>query len=382
MILPIASLFLAPGLWLIIIFVLAFQERHRLIPKKSDPVYSKVFLAFALSALVSGILSLKWQVFLLSFVVFGMYVLTIYLIHYCDSEKKVRDILFYGYCFGVAAAVVGICIEVFDISKDFSYLRFIFGICDLVANADTEGRLAATFYNANVAATFLGAFLLAGLYFLGECRGRHLAYFGMGQGILLVALLMTGSRGALLGLFIGFFLYFLGSRNKWMTIFAASLFALWLILMLSFPQIFSRGELLFSDFDIRRGIWLNSIQLFEMRPIFGWGFLGTCFTDANVYIYLKVFHAHNIALTALTFFGISGFLICCWLEIAKLSAAVSLFRQGNKIAPLLLGIGGVFWGQGIFDCTIVSPQGGILYFGVSALLIALAETHGTGDLKG
>ncbi len=381
MILPIASLFLAPGLWIVIIFILAFQMRRQLIPKKEDPVYVKVFFAFGLWALLSGALSLKWQPFLLGFIVVGMYVLTAYLIKTCNSENKVREILFLCFSFGVAAAMVGIVIEVFDINKDFSYLHFIFGTCDLVANPGTAGRLSATFYNANVAATFLGALLMVGLYFLGESRGRRLVCFGLGQGILLVALLMTDSRGALLGLFIGFFFYFLGSRNKWMTIFAAGLFAGWLILMVYFPTIFSRGELLFSDFSIRRGIWINSIELFKMQPIFGWGFLGTYFVDANVYVYLKVFHAHNIVLTALTFFGIGGFLICCWLEIAKLRAAIFLFRQGNKIAPLLFGIGGVFWGQGIFDCTIVSPQGGILYFGASALLIALARIHGHGDLK-
>lgn len=380
MIFPLAALFLAPGLWFVIIFVLGYKVRYRLLPRSEDPQYKFVFLIFFLSTLISGSLSLKWQPFAMSFVVLALYVVTVSILEYCDSKEKIGDMIFYSYCFGVVAAVVGISIEIFNLNKDLSVIHFIFGLCDLVENEDTAWRLSATFYNANVAASFLGALLLSGVYLLRE-KGRNPVFLCVGQALLLTAFLMTGSRGALLGLFVGLCFYFFGSRNKWMTISAAALFAIWFLLMMLFPQIFSRGELLFSDLDIRRGIWLNSIQMFKLHPVFGWGFLGTYFVDANVFTYLRVFHSHNLVLTALTFFGLVGFVICCYLEALKMRATLFLFKKGDKIAPLLFGIGGIFWGQGIFDCTVVSPQGGLLYFGVSALLIALAKVYAREDRR-
>ncbi len=290
MIVPIASLFLAPGLWPAIIVVLAFQVRRSLLPKKEDAAYVKTFLAFALWALATGALSGEWQVFLASFVVPGMYALTVFLIAYCKEEETIRRILYYGYVFGILAAFIGIGIELFDIGKEPSFWRLFFGIADLKPTPETEGRLAATFFNANVAATFLGALLMTGIFFIGESRGRRRLYYCLGQGVLLAALLMTGSRGALLGVFIGFFFYFLGKRNKWLTLTTALVCAVWLFLMLTLPQVFSRGELLLSDFSIRQNIWLNSIQLIQMRPVFGWGYAGTYFLDSGVYTYLKVFH--------------------------------------------------------------------------------------------
>jgi hypothetical protein len=53
-----------------------------------------------------------------------------------------------------------------------------------------------------------------------------------------------------------------------------------------------------------------------------------------------------------------------------------LLSQNNcRLTPLLGGLLAIILGQGIIDFTIMNPQGGIIFFGSSALISGLAFQH-------
>lgn len=374
MVYVIGSLFLMPVLWIFIVCYMGYQVRRQLLPTHKAHLYVRIFFMFAISALISGLLSFNWKVMIGSLTIPAFYIITVYLIDYCDSREKIYDILKYAFYFAVLSALIGLIWELFDINKEVAPFKMLFGLCDIFENPKNASRLLATFYNANVAATFFGCMFFVGLHLITHLKGQQVAYLAVGEAIIAIAFLLTESRAGLLGVFIGLVCYFFCQRNRAFTIFAATIGVIWLIVLLAAPEIMARGgEILMTDMDTRWQIWFDGLKQFAAKPLFGWGFLGAFFYEGEAYRFMHVAHPHNLVLAALSFYGFIGFLLCCALEITKIRVIAGLVKSGDQLAPLFLAISSVFWGQGIFDCTIANPQAGIFYFASSAILIALSK---------
>jgi O-antigen ligase len=113
--------------------------------------------------------------------------------------------------------------------------------------------------------------------------------------------------------------------------------------------------------------------MFKVKPLTGWGLLGVYFADPKLYLYhTREFHAHNIWITVLATMGVVGLGIYGYMRYNLYKTLKMLWDSKCRLVPLLLAIQAMVIGHGVVDFTVITPQGGIIFFGCSALTYALA----------
>jgi len=147
--------------------------------------------------------------------------------------------------------------------------------------------------------------------------------------------------------------------------------------MFIFPDWFPRGANLINSIKDRMNIWINCLNLFKVKPFTGWGLLGIYFADGNIYQYTRTFHGHNIWITLATTLGVIGLGVFIYLECYIFDQLILLSKNKCRLVPLLAGLQMIIIGQGLMDFTIMNPQGGIVFFGCSAIITSLALQYST-----
>ncbi|MEB3100753.1 O-antigen ligase family protein [Ferviditalea candida] len=363
----------SPFLSLLPMFLVMYYYSRNPLGIYRDNWTNGLFFLFIWSVVV-GYLNGQGIYISVSVVILGYMLVHIYLQNHYREAGQVEKLLQSVMLLSLGSAIIEF-LELFQvISYAPAWWKYLLGAQVMIEN-EQYFRYGGTFFNANVAGTWYAVMLLISLYFFHMHQGYRKGLYFLAAATFVLALLITQSRGALIGLMIGLMLYayFMGHKKKMMLL--AFLLISGTALMLFFPEWFPRGNILYSSITDRQIIWENSFRMFLMKPVTGWGIMGIYLADNHIFSYLRVFHAHNILLTMATALGIAGLGVFVWMEWSLLQEFRLLSRNKCRLAPLLVGINGIIMGQGTVDFTIMSPQAGLLFIGAAALTGGLAHAY-------
>lgn len=315
---------------------------------------------------------------------------------YTDANKveKLFEQLLY---FSIGSAFIGIIEKLTAIYYNSIPWGFLFGIPEEVSSKSSY-RIYSTFGNPNVAGTWFAAMVLVSFYFFENSKGKKRIFHGILACLFMIVLYLTGSRGAGLGLILGIVIYTALRRKKEGSFFLLFLFASVVGLMFVLPQLQSYiikssvvgKNVVVSSFNSsmshdvnssiysRSTIWIDAFNMFKLKPITGWGILGIYYASADLFhYYMREPHAHNIWLTIAATLGVVGLWAYFYMKRYLYEQLKVLYDHDCKLLPLLASIQALIIGHGLVDFTIMTPQGGAIFFGCSAIITALAMEYST-----
>lgn len=341
--------------------------------KKDKTIFNNLwnkgmFLIFVLSV-ITGILNKNLLSIGVSFVFLLFLFFGILLEKNFSSEEQINKLLKYILFLSIGSAIVGLIEKVTKIQSIPGWWEKLFGIYQFAARSISP-RITGTFGNQNIAATWYSAMILISLYFYFHEKVKYKYLYGALGCLFTIVLILTGSRGGILGIALGVVVYLYLSEKKEKAILIALLSIVGLILIFKFPNYFPRGDVLYSSLNKREYIWQKTFEMIKLKPMMGWGFLGTYFYEG-----LKEPHGHNIILTFGSSLGVSGLSIFLFMNYYLFKELKFLSKNNCKYVPLLASIIILIFGQGIFDCTIMNPQVGVIYFGVSSIINGMAYEY-------
>ena len=222
--------------------------------------------------------------------------------------------------------------------------------------------------------------ILLGLYFCSTTSKTTKLFYQTATLLFVIALYLTGSRGAFMGLLFGLFIFYLLKGNKkdmWLFI---TIFILTAVVTFMPSQILK--NVMAHDFDSsftsRFGIWNGCLKMIKLKPFTGWGLMGITDHGAEFmkgYYYATLYHGHNIWITFMTTLGAVGLFIYAYMKINIFRNLKILYAQNCRLVPMLAGIQAVIIGHGLVDFTMIAPQTGLLFIACSAIISALAKQY-------
>jgi O-antigen ligase len=203
---------------------------------------------------------------------------------------------------------------------------------------------------------------------------------------------LTGSRGAAVGLLLGLIVYGFLDRNRKGIGFITLIFLFIIVTMFAYPYLLPSEVSASCSTSVTHGvedsangrelIWLSSLNMFKLKPITGWGLIGTYFADSSIYLYHKrEFHSHNIWLTVISSLGVVGLAIYVYMRYNLYKELKMLWNSGCKLVPLLISVQALILGHGLVDFTAMTPHGGFIFFGASALVYSLAIQYNSSSTQ-
>jgi O-antigen ligase len=236
-------------------------------------------------------------------------------------------------------------------------------------------RASSTFGSSNAAGAFFGAVcLIAGLHALIFATRR--LHFLILAGICGLALLATNSRGAIFGLALALFVYFLkahGVGSRWRRLALGSILLTAILLFTpsqGLMDYFRIGDSLAESSLSRIEAWSGSFDIIRANPVFGIGFygfqeeveMGDPRSEAPI-------HSHNGFLKALVEQGIAGgvaYLLLVWIFLRNSFASLRSCTMNKHYLWLFSSItciGLTLFAQELFDAglTIGTSSVAILF---------------------
>lgn len=305
--------------------------------EKKDPL---IFLAIII--LWSGI-SFIWSIHyvrtLIEFLQLTLAAVVLYISSRLDEEGR-----------GKTISVVGLV----------SSLIALLGILEYIFVK--TGRITSTFVNPNPFGTYL---LILFLFYWGYSLREKKLFLNIISVVYLVALFLTGSRGAYLSLIVAIPFLFIGlsksgikkSFLKSVLIFSGSLAITWLVMYIAPIVQESLGlDISLLDSLLRSGslensstgrfeFWKTAIRIFAERPLTGFG-LGTFFQSYFIGYGGNQWYsrfAHNHYLQILAELGIVGLILFLAFILSSLLAFWRIYRS-REYPPYFIGIAAAFIG--------------------------------------
>jgi len=224
------------------------------------------------------------------------------------------------------------------------------------------GRITSTFVNPNPFGTYL---LILFLFYWGYSLREKKLFLNIISVVFLVALFLTGSRGAYLSLVVALPFIFIGftknevkkNLGKTVLIFSGSLALTWLIIYIAPIVQESLGlDVNLLDSLLRSGslensstgrfeFWKAAIRVFVERPLTGFG-LGTFFQSYFIGYGGNQWYsrfAHNHYLQILAELGIVGLILFMAFIFSSLFAFWRIYRSKDH-PPYFIGIAAAFIG--------------------------------------
>lgn len=338
-----------------------------------NPWNMGLLLLFAWSFIV-GILNKSILSTLASIGIFVYLCLSIFLQNFFKDENKVEKLFKYIMYFSIFSGVFGIVEKLVFMRSNDNFLTLLLGVA---SKATIGHRIYSTFGNPNIAGHWFAVMILLSLYFTNTASEKNRRLYKYITILFVIALSLTGSRGAYIGFLAGLLVYYFLNKDKRDSVFLVFIAIPVIILTFMPPQASNikniTGHLLDRSIVTRDMIWDGCIDMIKLKPIKGWGLLGILESGNNFISYDGlVYHGHNIWINFLATLGIVGLSIYMYMKFYLYKSLWVLYTQGSKLAPLLTGIQALIIGHGLVDFTMLAPQSGLIFMGTSAIISSLA----------
>lgn len=284
----------------------------------------------------------------------GSFLLLLYFFVAVGSKKLIQDkftlnraikVLVY---FTVIAAIIGI-IE-----------KIIFA---LVGNP--THRIFSTFGNPNMTGSWFASSLFL-LFYLANIKdeSKNIKKYWIFSVIIIIAMLLTGSRGACVAtigtsIVIGILMRIKFNRKT--LIVSSVIFTV--ILFVAFGEVgivskYVTAHPLIDSISPRLKVWSGGVDMFLSKPLTGWGILATMTKGVElVPLYnMNVIHVHNLWLMFLSSFGVVGFSIYIYMKTRLFVDLYKLFFINRDLALLFIALNSIVIIQGIIDVSLFAPQ--------------------------
>lgn len=340
-----------------------------------------LFLLF-LWSLLAGVLNHNFVSSILSLVIFIYFCLSVYLQNHVTEEDKIEAICKYLVNFSIFAALFGIIEKIAFSFFNVPLWKYLLGPG---TTSGANHRMYSTFGNPNVTGNWFAIMILMGIYLSSNGNKSNKLFYQMSVILFILALFLTGSRGANIGLLTGLFTYFCLKKNKENKVYIILLFLVIAIVAFVPSEVLNLNYLIGHDisgsFSSRYQIWYGCIKMFKLKPFTGWGLAGIYY-DGLAYInfHSRVFHAQNLWISILTTLGAVGLSIYLYMKFYLYAGLKMLSKKNCRLVPLLAGIEGLIVGHGLVDFTIMTPQSGILFISCSALISSLIMKYNSTQL--
>lgn len=321
--------FYIPFLLALVVGVLYIFQRRRKIPFTITTLLCLLFLVYLLlsslfyhSSVQSG--------YVLSYLLIIIFILILEIGRFGKSKKE-KFLLFFGYvCGGLIVSILQIVFRVRFYELDATRITI---------------QITGTKIDPNYLAAFLiGPFFIAIYCCLKIKRLSNKLFFGLASLIILLGIVFTGSRGAIVSIVIGFLCIAIFKlrrvRFKRLLFVIFTLFVLLVLALVFVPgetmARFFNSDYLVDGSNIRRlSLWGNALRSIMVHPIFGNGARNTSLITGEI---TKDFEpAHNTLFDIWLQIGIIGVVFLVFLVVRAFKTKSLLFK-GMCIATLLAGM--------------------------------------------
>ena len=318
-----------------------------------------LFLCFFLSGVVNAsILSVCGSFLLLIYI--GIAILSQ---KYFVTQKRVNDVLRLLLKLSSLTALIGIVEKIV----------FIF-------NGKENHRIFSTYGNPNMTGAWFGSMILIALFLKYNCNdkaeNKKLNFLLV---LMISSLLLTESTGAFIALLSSIGAYFLVEKNKEtkkciiMIVTIIFIILAFVFLQKSINSITVIEEVR-TSFGSRYDIWFGSIEMFLLKPLLGWGALGTLEHGIEfMYNNGNVIHSHNVWLTFLVSGGILAFSIYLFIKLKIFSDLLRIYKKYDHYVCLLTALNVMVIIQGLVDCSLYAPQLGVLFIAANSILYNISN---------
>lgn len=341
--------------------VMAFLIHKRKIRIILNPINMGLFLLFIWS-IISGLVNKSLLSTVASFALLLYLSLNIYLQDYFKNPERIEEFFRKLWTWSFLAGIVGVIEKLASYVVDMTWTSDLYFKGPYKPSVENY-RIYSTFGNPNIAGAWFAAMVLLSFYLYGREKEANKKWYLLSMGVFALALIATGSRGATAGLLLGILIYALCNKNKTVRITLIIVFVAVLAFALFSPEI-NRPA------NSRNIVWEKSISLFLDKPITGWGAFG-------VWENIKKTHAHNIWISMLALYGTVGFALYLWVKSYIIKSLFVLGKNNNSAFPLLASVQAMIVGHGLVDFIIMAPQGGILFFVSSSIIVSIANQYET-----
>ncbi|MCC2685164.1 MAG: O-antigen ligase family protein [Paenibacillaceae bacterium] len=370
----IGSTVLSPYIGIVMAIVyLAVKYRDVAWQELSKHTLTIGLLMLAVWSSVTSIIDGRWISLSASVILWFYLAVVLYLQSERFSLERCAKFADWTMLCGILSSVIGFLQFEGWIGQGNHIINYLIGLQAFVP--DPEGRMTATFGNANLAGAWFSFLILLAVHSYHQTKHilRKNVYL-----VLLISfsgsLVLTGSRGAIVGLLSGLFIFcffsFRHLRAGLVTLFASLGF-----LFLMHPELLPREGILRESMMDRWTIWKICFQLFLHHPLDGVGLANTYFVDAVETSYYRIAHAHNTVLAMFVELGVVGGAIFLWMHWSVARNVFGLYRANHRSIPLIFGTFTFFFVHGLVDYTLLAPQVGIVYIALTGLVMRLWKEH-------
>lgn len=254
---------------------------------------------------------------------------------------------------------------------------------------DDKHRIYSSFGNPNMTGAWFGTIILIIFYLKSIAKNKkEILTYNISMVLAIISLLLTESTGAFIALIGSMFVYYFLKEKKdlksliGLTISTGAIALIFIGIQNKVANITPIGEIV-TSFNSRYRIWTGSLKMIAEKPICGWGLLGSMERGSN-YIYSDrpdlhnkiisfLIHPHNIWLAFLVAMGIIGIIIYLYIKFNLYKDMIKLYKNHNKMLPLIASINSMVIIQGIVDCTLYAPQLAIIFLGIGIITYNMAN---------
>ena len=241
-------------------------------------------------------------------------------------------------------------------------------------------RIFSTYGNPNMTGAWFGSMILIAMFLKdGHSDKTENKKLNLLLVLMTVALLLTESTGAFIALLSSMGAYFLVDKNRETK---KSIIMIMTIIFVIVSFVFFQRSInsitvideLRTSFSSRYDIWFGSAEMFLIKPLLGWGALGTLEHGIDfMYNNGNVIHSHNIWLTFLVSGGILAFSIYIFVKIKIFKDLMIIYIGYDHYVCLLTALNMMVIIQGLVDCSVYAPQLGMLFIAANSILFNIAN---------
>ncbi len=304
-------------------------------------------------SVASAIYNQDWLSLMASFALILYFILVQWAERELTTFEKLHRVFRECWLISLIPALLGILEKLISLNMDMTWLVKLFWNPTYFPTIGNY-RIMSTFGNPNVAGDWFGLMSLLGFYLLESCGYEKRKLIVVGNCLFLTALLLTGSKGAMISYLASAVVFAVLKHSKKTWKFLLFFFALSSMGILSFFN-------LFETYNTRAYIWEACIKIFKESPIFGCGILG-------LYPKIHEVHGHNLFFSIAATLGIVG-LILAFMILGYLAKTLWKLNQNRiRMAPILTSMMTFLWIHSMVDFTILTPQVGTAFFAIAAVI--------------